>query len=293
MKATLFDKIINLHFRRTDGTSVDLLTPPTGRKPTIRVSGRWVMQDVLLQTEIRITNFVTDVPLSYYGTINAPGYISLEAGYVGNVIKAFQGQVQNSFQELPGPDGVTTFQMLIGNATEWMSVNHKGSYAEGTSVKSILGDLANSLGVSLQYSGPDYQIPVGVSLNCLAKDWFPKLRQILDQSNFVIEPFGDKIVAFTQDQGGADGNGGTDKVHRLDYISHANHSASGFNIQAPWIPGIIPGDTIEIDPNYFRQDFGGSTVSPGNHFVVYMVDFEFSTVDDANMMTILTVGAQA
>jgi hypothetical protein len=295
----LFDKQINITLRKRPGGAnfsapgqfiqnpqAQIFTPETGRKPKINLTGKWVAQDLLQQMEIRITNFSSDVPLSDY--LSA----TIDCGYRGAMHASITGQIVNSFQETPGPDGVTTFQMMIGHFTDWMTRPLTVTYTEGTPVKTILTDACSALGINLRYHGdPTLVTPCGFMFNGMAKDVFPKIRQLFyrrdSNGNLVglmIMPFGDDLVVWTAGKG-------TENVYRLDFITHAKHNAAGFDIQAPWIPTIHPGDFVQVEPKFFRQDFGGSLVQPGNLFQVYMLQFELDTVDDINRMTLLTLGA--
>ena len=282
----LFDKIINLRMYREDGSVVTIETPATGRKPSIRISGTLVTQDIMQQIELRITNFVSDQPLDQYK------YITIEAGYRTGVTVGFRVQVLVAFQELPGPDGVTCFTCLLGDIDSWRTTTFSGKYTAGSLLKNVLQDVASQMGMDLEYSADEtLQLKIDIYQNGLAKDLFPKLIRNFTSytadgaySGIRIAPYGNKILCFNA-------NKGTGVVHVLNFIAHAKHSAKGYDIQAPWVPPARPGDSLQIDPKYFRQDFGGSQVAAGNLFQIYSVAFEFATDDDTNQMTVLTVGA--
>lgn len=288
MDRRLFDKQINVTLRRLDGTQAVIRSDSPGRKPTIRISGRWVAQDLLQQVEIRMTNLRTDVPLSSYNSA------TIEAGYSGALDAAIQGQIINSYQEIPGPDGVTVFQMLIGNFDDWTRAVVSGTWESGTPLIDILQTVCQALGVNLKYQAdPSLRVfSSGISWNGLAKNLLEKLRQMFSFTaedgtftGLMIMPFGSDLVVWNAVVG-------TGIIHVMNYVSHVKHVASGFDIQGPWIPSIKPGDTVQIDPKFFQQDFGGSLVAAGTLFQVYMTEFEFCTTDDTNTMTLLTVGAQ-
>ena len=305
-KFDLFDKRINLYFYRTgtpavtnlgvagapraaDRTVASIVTPETGRKQTIRLKGGMVGQDMLQQLEIEVTNFTTDVPLSDYRTV------LVEAGYKGAMWAAFSGEIVNSFRESPGPDGVTTFQMTVGNFTDWMTKTLTAVYSAGVPLRTVLNDVAQKLGLTLKYlAAESLTMPVGISHNGLAKDLIVKLRSVFsnrytthgDFDGLVVRPDGPNLIAYQGDKG-------TGTIYELQYISAADRNAAGFDIQAPWIPAIRPGDTVKIDPKYFRQELGapgtlGSPAGGGNLFQVIYIDFEFDT-EDVNQMTLTTV----
>ena len=290
----LLDKVINLTLYRMDGSFDQILTPNAatleGRKPTIRLKGRLVTQDTLLQVELRITNLYINTPLSAYKKIQ------VEAGYASAPLMAFTGSILVAYQELPGPDGVTVFQLLLGDLATWRDTFFSGQYFAGQSLTTVLSDVAKQLDLTLQNNiVPDLQLPIDVQFNGFTKDLLHHLKTLFtfystetgEKVGVEICPYGDKLLAYFSDQGITQGI-----VYRLDFISHAKHNSAGFEIMAPWIPALAPGQLITINPKFFRQDFGGSQVSPGTMFRIYMIDFDFCTTDSTNMMSLLTVGAQ-
>ena len=65
--------------------------------------------------------------------------IRVDAGYRGmsggqSVTTAFEGSIQFSFQELPGPDSVVCFQFLLGDLTTWTGALYAGTLEGGTSL---------------------------------------------------------------------------------------------------------------------------------------------------------------
>lgn len=297
----LFDKYVNLHFYTTPINQAgqqavkSIITPDGGRKPTIRLSGRWISSELIQRMEIRVTNLLVDEPLSDFGTAENPGFVSIEAGYKNSLSTTIKGKINNSFQEQPGPDGITCFEMLVGNYTDWTQRTIKRNYLKGALLIDCLQDICSVLNISLQYSpnlSPSLSLPHGVNFNGLAKDLLNVLTQMfysydptaMRLNGLRLAPIGSDLLAFPADTG-------TGTVYQLDYVSHASHVARGFDIQAPWIPTIRPMDTVRVNPSYFRQDLGGSLVSLGNLFVVFMIQFEFCTDDDTNMMTLMTVGS--
>jgi hypothetical protein len=292
MQQTLFDKYVNLHLRTSDGTEeLSIITPDDGMKPTIRVKGEMKTQNYIQDMEVRVTNLRTARPLSDYGTIVHPGYIAIEAGYRNGLDTLIKGQVINSFQETPGPDGVTTLQMLYGIYTDWLSKTINKNYGAGSVLEDVVADIASTLNLNLRYAAAAHSLPRSVSFNGKCKDLLDKLSQMFfaydNDGRFVgvrIMPIGHDLVCW-------DAQGGTGVVHKLDFVTNASHFARGFDIVAPWVPSIRPGDQVQVDPSYFRQDLGGSAVETGNLFTVYSIAFEFCTDDDTNQMTLMTLGA--
>ena len=297
MTINLFDKVVNLRFFRSDapsaqtGTEASIVCPESGRKPTIRVSGEMVSQDVIQQVEVRVTNFVSDLPLNQYRSVE------IEAGYRGSLSARMQGQVINSYQEKPGPDSVTVFQVTVGRFDDWVSKTLTSTYPGGTPLATVCSDVASKLGLTLQFYAPtDLRLPVGISHNGLAKELVVKLRRLFasydPKGNFTgieVRPDGANLIVFAAQNG-------TGVVHELGYVSQATRNAAGFDIQAPWVPSVRPGDTVKVDPKYFKQEVGApgtalnETVSTSLFQVIY-VSFQFCTTDDENVMTLKTVGA--
>ena len=284
----LFDKTIDITFFYADGTFDKVVCPPTGRKPTIRLKGTLYSQSDLLQVELRLTNLYVPQPLSAYKRVK------VTAGYKGNLQYAFTGSIHLAFQELPGPDGVTVFQLLLGNLDTWRGTFISTVYFKGQQLRDVLIEVAGEMGLTLTYDAdPGLALKVDVPWNSYAKDLIVHLKDLFTsydtdthaKTGIEISPIGDKLICYTC------GKGRTGQtIWKPDFISHARSQASGFEIQGPWIPQLLPGDLIYVDPEFFRQDFGGAIVGHGNTFVVYLVDFDFCTTDDTNSMSLLTLG---
>ena len=273
----LFDKRIDVTLYRDDGTFVEIKTPDTGRKPTIQISGTMVANDNIQQAEVRITNFVTDLPLSEYKTI------AVRAGYAGMMQAALQGEIILSYQETPGPDGVTVFQVLTATFSDWTTKTVTADYAAGSLLFTVMNAIAQAVGMtSLYYADTSLALQVDIFFNGLAKDLVRKVLWLFPA--LTVKPDGATLVTFPS-------NAGTGIVWRIDYVSSAKRNAAGFDIQAPWVPALRPGDTVEIDAKYFRQEIGapGTTLNPtaaGNRFIVRVIDIQFCTTDDTNLMTL-------
>jgi len=315
---SLFDKVIRVYFYHSDGVTYDLLDCPapgqgkvqvgqgasgsiqvnnTGRKPTIRLKGTLVGDPTQIhQSDLRITNLYVPQPLNTYKSIR------VEAGYRGAMKAAFKAGVHLAYQELPGPDAVTLFQVMIGDLGVWRNTFFSGSYLPGvllhTSTGSgVLDDIANKMGLTLEYSAsPSLSVKQpGLFLSGLLKDLFPKIKKMFESYSSIgtktgieLYLYGDKLICYTSNTGRT-----AIPITVLDFISHAKHSSAGYEIQAPWIPGLTPGQLVYIDPRYFRQDFGGDLVAvPGNVYIIYRIDFDFCTTDSTNTMTLLTLGAE-
>lgn len=271
----LFDKIVNITLTQKTGESSYVLCPKVGRKPTINVSGKILPSPVLSDIDVRLTNLYTgDTPLDAYK------YLKFEAGYAGSLAATIEGEVVNAYQETPGPDGVTVFKMLLGGFTNWTNTTMSQNWPAGTSVNSVLSDLAGMLQLSLKTTVPDsLQTAVPWSFTGLVRDF---LNQIAKTLNITLYPSGPFLVAYQT-------GGNTGLVHIIQYfITAPRHEAYGYNFTAPWDPTLRPGDVVLVDTRYMRQTYGGAQV--GNlqtRFIAQTISFDFGTTDETNSMIVL------
>ena len=294
----LFDKYINVDFIRADGTADHIITPQAGdgagRKPTIRVHGSLVGTSTLLDCEMRITNLQLPQPLSTYKKIH------FEAGYYnaknkGNISQGFDVSVKVAFQELPNPDGVACIQMWLGDIDNWMNSQGNYNFAVGASLQTVLAQMASDLHVDLaNYITPDRYLSSPLQSNSAVKEAIDKLMDIFRETpdgnggvtRLQVSLVGSVLYAYLQSQGIKQ-----DVVYELDFIKHASHSAGPYEIQAPWVPELLPGQVISINPKYFKEDFGGQFVAHGNLYRILTLDFDFCTTDLTNTMSIVALGA--
>lgn len=271
----LFDKIVNITLTQKTGESSYVLCPKTGRKPTINVSGKIWPSPILADLDVRITNLYTgDTPLDAYK------YLKFEAGYAGSLAATIEGEVVNAYQETPGPDGVTVFKMLQGGFTNWTNVTMSQNWPAGTSVNSILSDLAGMLQLSLKTTvSASLQTAVPWSFTGLVKDFLTQISTVL---NITLYPSGPFLVAYQV-------GGNTGLVHVIQhFITAPRHEASGYNFTSPWDPTLRPGDVVLVDTRYMRQTYGGAQV--GNlqtRFIAQTISFDFGTTDETNSMIVL------
>ncbi|ADX42558.1 hypothetical protein [Tetrasphaera phage TJE1] len=271
----LFDKIVNITLTQKTGESSYVLCPKVGRKPTINVSGKIWPSPILADLDVRITNLYTgDTPLDAYK------YLKFEAGYAGSLAATIEGEVVNAYQETPGPDGVTVFKMLQGGFTNWTNVTMSQNWPAGTSVNTILSDLAGMLQLSLKTTvSASLQTAVPWSFTGLVKDFLTQISTVL---NITLYPSGPFLVAYQV-------GGNTGLVHVIQhFITAPRHEASGYNFTSPWDPTLRPGDVVVVDTRYMRQTYGGAQV--GNlqtRFIAQTISFDFGTTDETNSMIVL------
>lgn len=272
----LFDKQLKVELTTDSGATAVIDTPLTGRKPSMTIQGRLLPSAVVTNFSLRIVNFFSYVPLDSYK------FITIYAGYKNDLEVVCTGEIMFSYQETPGPDGVTVFEILLGFTDKVYKADVNISKAPGTLLSDVLKDVATELGVTLiNYTPKTTKIPT--SFNCTQKaiNSVDKLREMFP--NLVLRLDGNRLIAYVEGIG-------TGVVHTIPYIKSARKDASGYNVIAPWIPSIRPGDVVDIDLKFFRQSYGGAQVAFGRLFSVLTIDFLFSTVESANEMKLLLLG---
>lgn len=279
----LFDKIINLTLVQKDGSSTYIKCPSFGQKPFINIQGAMNPACVIQDCDVRITNLLTgDTPLTAYK------YLKIEAGYGGQQRTTIECEVNNVYQETPGPDGITIFKSFLGYWTNWANATMSQQWTSGTSVSTVLEFCAGQLGLTLKNAlptGTQIQAPSGWGFTGLVKDFLTDIAKVL---NVNIYPSGPFLIAFPI-------GGNTQARHALQYFTTPpRHEAYGYNLTCPWDPTVRPGDIITVNTRYMRQTYGGSVVdATGTSFVVQTLAYDFSTNDDTNSMIIMATEAAA
>lgn len=132
---SLFDRFINIDFYRQGATAPDkfrIVTPRTGAKPNIAVQLKTIPNNMVTQFTVSIMNFSTTVDLSTFSEIEVlMGYYSSGEAY------SFRGEVMSVFQESPNPNGILTFQGVVGSATLF-SDNANITIADPAGSKSVM-----------------------------------------------------------------------------------------------------------------------------------------------------------
>lgn len=272
----LFDKYINLTLMEssTPGPN-DLVvnTPATGRKPNITIKGSLIPAYSVAMPEIRIVNFYSDRDLEEFK------YIKVEAGYSGSLFLAFEGELFLPFIEKPSPDSITVFPMVLGNYTAYRNAILVKEWPENSSLRAILTDITSSLGMTLVYDTTDYIIAEKIVSEGRAKDVVAKLCTLLP--NLRIQFDSKRLLVYNSTVGRSD-------RYIMDKITMASKKGSALTVSAPWIPTMRPGDIAVIDPIFYKQSIG-STLLPfaTDEFIVNVIDFVFSTVNDNNMIALM------
>jgi hypothetical protein len=277
----LFDKIINIQLIANDGQTDTIICPSIGIKPDINLSGEFVPSNTISKVDLRLTNFYTKRPLSDYTTnqdTGAVGYISITAGYKTNLVTNIYGECLTAYQESPNPDGVTCFEIMIGEFGTWVNSKINFTMQKGQTFNYLLTQIKNSLNMDIKFGlvGLPTTLNLNFHFNGYVKDLIYKIMQMFP--NIVIRPSGKTLYVY-------DINKGTGIKHILKYLTDAHKVAGKFTITAPWIPDCLPGDTVELDPKIYTGSFG-SEIVPGTLYEVFKHSFNFSTNEGVNEMTL-------
>jgi hypothetical protein len=265
-------------------------------KPDISLKGKFITASQAQMIELRVTNFYPSIPLSDYKLIN------ITAGYRDSLQATISGSVWIAYQESPGPDGVTYFQLFLGDFTKWLNVVFANSYATGTPVVQVLTDIASALALGI--------IGVGIQdVTLQAPLTFPGLY-IKDAVAFINQAFPDLIIrmdsraliAFKKTEN-------TGQSWQIDFFSSPpRREAYGWTFAAPWNPAIRPGDRVTINPKYYKQTFvtfntsfvpdvgqtGQDSGFPKTPFTVLTLEFDFDTMGSSNNMSLVVLdGSEA
>lgn len=296
MAQELFDKIVNIQFVKKDGTSDFFLTPERGMKPEISLKGRFITASQAQMIELRVTNFYPSAPLNEYKVLN------ITAGYFGGLQTTISGSVWIAYQESPGPDGVTYFQLFLGDFTKWLNVPFNNTYPQGTPLTTILFDIATALGLLFVGNGLEgitTQSPLSFPPG-FVKDAVNFLNIV--QPDIIIRMDSLNLIAFKKE-------GFTGLSYPIQYFSSPpRREAYGWTFNAPWNPAMRPGDQVTIDPKYYKQTFvtfntnfvpdaiqtGAGTALPMTPFTILTLEFDFNTIGPTNNMSLVVLdGSEA
>lgn len=256
-----------------------IICPPTGRKPTISLKGSILPSPILSSIELRITNFTTDIPLDQYV------FVKIQAGYASALDASIEGEIVNAYQETPGPDGITVFYLMLGLFTAWNSSTLTFAWPAGTSINSILRRCVFAMGYQRTETYLDDSLVTQTpwSISGIISRFLSEFAQAF-QIN--VYPLGQIVRVITSRQS-------TNVVHNIRYLKNPpRHDASGYNFVAPWDPSLRPNDIVQIATPYMRQTFGGAQVgNASTQFITQTINFDFSTTEDTNEMTVLATAA--
>jgi hypothetical protein len=279
MATVMFDKIIDVEFisdvvspetNNQFSMSTGIITPEKGRKPQIEISGQLTGRTQIMTIFLKITNFYSSQDLSSLKSVK------IKAGYKGSSQLAFSGTIINAYVETPPPDSVTVFELNVGNVEELYTKWFNKTYPEKSSVTTILNDLCTLLNLKLVSNFDDIIFFSPVSFGMTANAALSKLKIMCP--DFMIRPELDQLYVI-------DVKKGSSIIKEIDFITMAKKEAGGFTINAPWLPTLRPGDVVRLNPQYYKQDYGGANIT-GKDFKIATIDFSFATCTSVNEMVL-------
>lgn len=274
MVTTLYDKYIHFTLMETNlpgPNDRQIRTPLTGRKPQLNLKGSLLPAYNVAQIEVRATNFYTDIDLGQYK------YAKVEAGYFGAPGIAFEGALLLSYLEKPSPDSVTVFPMVLGNYSVYSDSVIVKEWVAGTGLRTILTEVANSMGMILSYDAEDYIIEQKVISEGRTKDFINKLTRMLP--NLRIQFDSKRLIVYNTTKGRSD-------FYTIDKIAMAVKKGEALTLTGPWIPTMRPGDIAKVDPFFYKQSIGSTFVPfKTDQFIINVIDFSFGTIEGNSMIT--------
>ena len=308
----MFDKYIDLYFYgvSTDPKNPDfaIITPKASntidsttmnRKPEISIQGKFIPTTGAQGLQVRITNFETPFPIWQYGSLNSSlqhlHKLVVEVGYKSDptLTIRFEGMIMTGTEEKPGPDSVTVLTLLLADFESYnnypiASVN----YGPGATVSDVINMLLAKLKSQNRYF--DYkavdgstdkalsQALLGIGFNArgTVKDIVNELH---DRYNIDITFQGNSCRVLRKGQYFAQ------NVFDIKYVTSISRAAEQYIIHGPWIPKILPGDTIRVNPTTAKQNLGGQVAPPSVLQQVNTIEFDFSSTGKTNSMTIWSI----
>ena len=306
-----FDRFINVTLT---GPSIPDLVIPTlrhGVKQEVSVSGTFLPGSFATNIELRIANLESTVDFSVYKNV------LIEAGYNGTGTGTTSGEAQkgvitgqltNAFKESPGPDGMTVFQIIVGDYQSGVFQDQFVlSIPFGTSMSGVFGSLVsghNSVADANHQLSITYTDILGSvvypteykSESLTFKQHLDKIQDVMRNTpgsanpwstnlGFMVDTEGSKVRCFFGGDNTSDGK-------LIKYVSSPPRNEGGsFSFIAPWDMSLRTNDVLQIPNSFARQSFGGFVATPtGGSGVtkkwILSVAFDFSTTQATNKMNV-------
>ena len=281
-----WNKIISIKFfkENIELPQYEIKCPTYGRKPDIEISGQFVTDDLLPAFNVKIKNLYMDAPS---GTdIN----MQIKAGYEGS-LQTFTGSLLSMINETPSPEGITTFQCVLGSMINYNDVNVSINLIKNYSLYEAAQKIADALGLTLLIDTELITAMSGEPLEFTgkAKEAISVLKQRFVEKHIMITIRDQKLCVWSTDTRQNFIN------YDLDYLSSPPQRTAGGDgsvwndISAPWIPALRPGDTLTYKSNSYRLNYHAVS-EKRQKLVTTTVQFHFSTVGNINQMTVSGYG---
>jgi hypothetical protein len=282
----LFDRLIDVKLAKDNGQSVDIKCPRTGVKPNITLSGQFAA-NIIYNAELKLTNlYMPDLLSTGHGSTYTK--VTATVGYADYMMTPITGQIWVAYQARPSPDGVTVFQFNTGWYDQWMSTTVSSHETKGTRLTDLLTRVCKSIKVGDKYVwvqsfiDGSFETKTSFDFDGTICDLCLKLGH---DYGLTILPDGDGLVV----KYSGVGYNSYAPVREITYFKDIKKDASGYTITAPFDPAVRPGTYIKVNTKYMSADLSAMYAKFGSLFYVIHESFEFSTVGDANQMTLLAI----
>ena len=309
-----------------DDTPVLVLDCPAyGMKPSINLSMQMLPAGYAQTVKITVDNFYPDFDISDYVYMEiTAGYRSLSLQNTGAGNQVFTAAITSTMIESPNPNGRTSFNGLIGSwfINNLMYSPVKIVINTNPSILDFTTSICKELGLTLisdefpeQIGKQKLMLKTGTAASLTvaqptgqsAFDWMVKVIQdwatsqnkipvtqadgTITYEQITVEFFrnGQNKVMITC--GGYIPEGAETNAIQLDRVMSIGFQGAGLSIKAPWMPQIQPGQLIKIESSYIRgrpslNAIKSFIIDENGYYRVIDISINFSTVGDANEMTI-------
>lgn len=286
MAITNFNRLINIKFLNQNGIenpALRIVTPLKGRKPNITINGLFAKDDSNVQFEVTVKNLYMDLTQRDYPII------LVEAGYENQMRVAFLGEIVYAYRDAPGPESNVVFHCMYKlNVIKWASTPVSLSYAKGTSIREILSNISKTLGYTDPLISPIVGTMVTTTDNFLvtgtATEAVEKLRK---EYNINITVTGNRIRAFTNEEQTPIGRFFINYLSSPPQLTGGGEREAVATINAPWVPGIHPGDAVSFNSKYYTTNVMLNSTKSVVTIKVLTLQMNFSTTGNRNQMTIM------
>ena len=298
----IYDRKINVSWYATEeaaraglgGSPLYIRTDARGVKPDVRVTYKRLPGEFAANFSVSIKNLMDTIDTTMFP------YIRVEMGYKIGGMVVLVGEVFNFFTESPNPNGITTFQCVVGHLLTAIGVEKTitfstetvpfGTFCKQTfalygfsvNLKSLPGDWAN---VTVPVNKGTYTfasvIDVQNQVNAMANDL--RARKALSALSAFIS---NKQIEFNSPTSNIpDGF-----LNELKIVSAVTKSASHVVITAPVQPEILLANYFKMDLTFYKGKIANiaSGVGANGVFKTISTTVNFSTYD-VNQMVLNTV----
>ena len=284
MGITYWNKIIDLYFLDENYKEIAALKCPRfGRKPNIEITGNMYSDHSIAGFNITIKNFYLD------NIINRAYAMRVVAGYAASIHIAWVGNIVYIHPQSPAPEGAVVIQCSITKSVEWLTKPITLNLDKGYTLYMALSRISKQLEFKSPVISPKaMQLTSNEALQFqgTCQNAVERIKQSF--STAYINITGDIIQAYTD----KDTKGMV--IHDIPCLSAPPQITAGVGdtmssarIIAPWMPQLKVGDIVRFNSSYYQSTQYLKHFSQERLAIrVSNFDFHFSTVGNANQMTI-------